>query len=246
MTCKHTGCNAPEGECSGACLSANGTDIYTHPEPVTPVDAGAESDEQLALRIARGMNCENDSAAWGKTYFFEPRELHYFALRFHTEKMKQLAGKPFDLTASDLTHIYNDANGITGGKNPPISTERIFKAMTACFAAGAASVKVPEGWHTDAAMSVMAERDRQKSAEGWTPEHDDEHSTEELAFAASCYATADQDEPPPAVWPWAREWWKPAGRRRSLVKAGALILAEIERLDRAMLSAAPTAPGEWK
>jgi hypothetical protein len=31
----------------------------------------------------------------------------------------------------------------------------------------------------------------------------------------------------------ADEWWKPTNRRRDLVKAGALILAEIERLDRA-------------
>jgi len=35
------------------------------------------------------------------------------------------------------------------------------------------------------------------------------------------------------VWTWERAWWKPTTRRRDLVKAGALILAEIERLDRA-------------
>ena len=39
------------------------------------------------------------------------------------------------------------------------------------------------------------------------------------------------DAPPPS-WPWVRRWWKPTDRRRDLVKAGALILAEIERLDR--------------
>lgn len=33
-------------------------------------------------------------------------------------------------------------------------------------------------------------------------------------------------------WPWSREWWKPKNPRRDLVKAGALIVAEIERLDR--------------
>jgi hypothetical protein len=36
----------------------------------------------------------------------------------------------------------------------------------------------------------------------------------------------------PDGWPWAPELWKPANARRDLVKAGALILAEIERLDR--------------
>ncbi len=82
---------------------------------------------------------------------------------------------------------------------------------------------------------VLAERQRQISAEGWTPEHDDGYGTEELAFAAACYCTADEDEAPPSVWPWHISWWKPTTRRRNLVKAGALILAEIERLDRAAL-----------
>lgn len=33
-------------------------------------------------------------------------------------------------------------------------------------------------------------------------------------------------------WPWPSKWWKPKSQRRDLVRAGALILAEIERLDR--------------
>jgi hypothetical protein len=42
------------------------------------------------------------------------------------------------------------------------------------------------------------------------------------------------DEPGvPKMWPWARQWWKPTGARRDLVKAAALLLAEIERIDRA-------------
>ncbi|MEB3421767.1 hypothetical protein VK682_24660 [Salipiger manganoxidans] len=40
------------------------------------------------------------------------------------------------------------------------------------------------------------------------------------------------------LWPWDRKWWKPTTPRRDLVKAGALIVAEIERLDRAALRAA--------
>jgi len=88
---------------------------------------------------------------------------------------------------------------------------------------------------SQAARDVLAERRRQIDAEGWTPEHDDEHSRGEMALAAACYAVADNDpraEPPP-LWPWDTEWWKPTSERRMLVKAGALILAEIERLDRA-------------
>lgn len=48
----------------------------------------------------------------------------------------------------------------------------------------------------------------------------------------------------PADRPWPDEWWKPAGPRRNLVKAGALILAEIERLDRAALAASTAKQGE--
>jgi len=94
---------------------------------------------------------------------------------------------------------------------------------------------------TKAALDVLAERRRQIEAEGWTPEHDDEHDGGELACAAAAYAldAGDKlDQRPPDFWPWyggrPREvrWWKPSDRRRNLVKAGALILAEIERLDR--------------
>lgn len=81
---------------------------------------------------------------------------------------------------------------------------------------------------SDAARDVLAERERQKSVEGWTPEHDDEHNDEQLALAAACYALGS-----PTFWPWENRWWKPKDRRRNLVRAGALILAEIERIDRA-------------
>lgn len=96
------------------------------------------------------------------------------------------------------------------------------------------------------AADVFAERQRQVSAEKWTPTHDDEHTCGDLAVAAACYAlraTADgahPDEPyrkrfgdaAGELWPWDREWWKPASPRRMLEKAAALLLAEIERLDR--------------
>jgi hypothetical protein len=87
---------------------------------------------------------------------------------------------------------------------------------------------------------IAAERQRQIEAEGWTPEHDDEHDGEELAKAAGCYALGTTriynhrgDRVGYSFWPWDIKWWKPTDRRRDLVKAGALIVAEIERLDRA-------------
>ena len=91
---------------------------------------------------------------------------------------------------------------------------------------------------SSAAQDVLAERRRQVETEGWVPEHDDAHDAGELATAAACYAGnaggyAWQGGWPGEVWPWSRDWWKPTTPRRDLVKAGALILAEIERLDRA-------------
>ncbi|HHE6155682.1 TPA: hypothetical protein ACPE3U_001199 [Citrobacter freundii] len=88
-----------------------------------------------------------------------------------------------------------------------------------------------------AILDVIAERQRQQSVEGWTPEHDDEHCNGELAMAAVCYmnetGTVNRNGGKPWGWPWDASWWKSGSRRRNLVKAGALILAEIERIDRA-------------
>jgi hypothetical protein len=97
---------------------------------------------------------------------------------------------------------------------------------------------------SSAAVDVLTERRRQISAEGWTPEHDDNHPDGALSMAAACYAahagTTLQSQEYSAAevfvrvyWPWAMDWWKPTAPRRDLVKAGALTLAQIERLDRA-------------
>lgn len=84
---------------------------------------------------------------------------------------------------------------------------------------------------------IAKERQRQIEVEGWTAEHDKDHDAEELLDAAICYAKAgsegeDVDKiPQHNRWPWDREWWKPSEDRvRNLTKAGALIAAEIDRL----------------
>lgn len=99
-----------------------------------------------------------------------------------------------------------------------------------------------------ALCDVAAERHRQIEAEGWTPKHDDAHKDGSMALAAACYASmaaayaktgsrlSDSDYaclPCSFQWPWGRQWWKPKNQRRDLVRAAALIIAEIERLDRA-------------
>lgn len=94
---------------------------------------------------------------------------------------------------------------------------------------------------------ITKERARQVADEQWSSDHDDGHNRSELALAAACYAL------PPSIrtlkilrnsiwkflWPWGVRWWKPMareddepGRLRELVKAGALIAAEIDRLQR--------------
>lgn len=90
------------------------------------------------------------------------------------------------------------------------------------------------------ARDVITERQRQISVEGWTPEHDDEHDDGAIARAAACCAVdnanlTDLTTGKP-IWP--SNWlWKCREKRRQLVVAGALILAEIERLDRAAVQA---------
>lgn len=86
---------------------------------------------------------------------------------------------------------------------------------------------------------IRRERERQIAEEGWTPEHDDQHTAGELALAGSAYAHgaafSDQLRSAggiPSQWPFESSWWKPKTRRRDLIRAAALIWAEIDRLDR--------------
>lgn len=86
---------------------------------------------------------------------------------------------------------------------------------------------------TQALKDVEAERKRQVEVLGRTHEADDKYQRLELPRAAAVYIM-----PTLAVhWPWDAAS-RPKitgvmGHRRNLVKAAALLLAEIERLDRA-------------
>ena len=88
---------------------------------------------------------------------------------------------------------------------------------------------------------IAKERQRQISGEGWSPAHDAIHTEGQMAAAAMCYTEQVVDDEIRAVggsgefvqqwWPWDEEWWKPSlDPIRNLVKAGALIAAEIDRL----------------
>lgn len=90
-----------------------------------------------------------------------------------------------------------------------------------------------------AVAEIAAERQRQKDKEGWSEEHDDKHADGSLAEAAACYAAGNKVAYLDGceLWPWEAEWWKPKDKRRNLIRAAALLVAEIERMDRAMLRA---------
>ena len=84
---------------------------------------------------------------------------------------------------------------------------------------------------------IAKERRRQIKDEHWSLAHDkEEHTHFELTDAAIAYAIAAQEangfpqDIRPSAW-WPESWdFKPADSIKCLVKAGALIAAEIDRL----------------
>jgi len=93
--------------------------------------------------------------------------------------------------------------------------------------------------NAQASIDVIDERVRQLEEEDWDYTHDDEHINGELIHAAICYAQIGQNpydpqgQVRPMTWPWGDDDWKPKSNRENLVRAAALLIAEIERLDRA-------------
>lgn len=92
-----------------------------------------------------------------------------------------------------------------------------------------------------AGMDTLGERTRQRRMEGYDDAHDDRHDDFSLSSAAIAYVMDARlrgttghgfTETPPADWPWDINEWKPKTIRQALVVAGALIIAEIERIDR--------------
>ena len=91
---------------------------------------------------------------------------------------------------------------------------------------------------------IAEERIRQIEVEGYTVEHDNANDKGQMARAAAAYSLAEDyrkhapedtvKKEPPFFWPWEDSHWKPNSkdRIRELTKAGALIAAEIDRLQR--------------
>jgi hypothetical protein len=88
--------------------------------------------------------------------------------------------------------------------------------------------------------AIAAERKRQLEVERFRPENDDAYMNDELVRGAVVYALPDRWRELPSgswttlsrLWPWTMDWLKLGNRKRELEKAGALLAAEWDRLDR--------------
>lgn len=137
---------------------------------------------------------------------------------------------------------------VSGETYNSLSLNCAIKSVEAALAQGT-SLSIAEN-------DVLAERARQITEEKFPAEWDDLYRNKELERAAACFALygtipsplrahfervglgmASSDEIAAytifRLWPFKWSWWKPENPRRALVKAGALILAAIERIDRA-------------
>lgn len=151
-----------------------------------------------------------------------------------------------------LSALLREAAHLLGDEGNPAAEAEYLKALE-----GRPTLKLASGapHMTEGARLIAEERLRQLEKEGWTPQHDDDHSSGELAWAAACYAAPERiythrrfahslsfSDP----WPFDEKYDKrpydgnvarPEKATREqrislLVRAGGLIAAEIERLQR--------------
>ncbi|WP_314139979.1 hypothetical protein [Buttiauxella noackiae] len=202
-----------------------------------PAYEATNSDVEKLIKCAR-INAECGEHA-------SPEEmLKLVAALEHERKQKNswknLAKKSISERSVDIEALLSARHRIAELESQPLCV----KSNDAMREVAPLCVKLPA-----AATDVLAERQRQITSEGWAPEHDDEHDSGEMAGAAACYARYTnargwifksnpdgyRSENEPHDWPWSPDWWKPTNPRRDLVKAGALIIAEIERIDRAAM-----------
>ncbi|MGV8748316.1 hypothetical protein ACV36R_20520, partial [Pseudomonas aeruginosa] len=226
--------------------------LYTHCETEAQIEAYIldmhRSSDSLTLRkgplygapVAQAQHSVPDGAA-DLCRFLAKLYCELDGLRYSTAKL------PAEQIADALIFKWPVLQGARNQLNikriseQPYDESKLHSAIAAMLAA-APGKEVPQAW-----IDVQAERRRQITAKGWTPEHDDEHDNGEMARAAACYALAGSSAPNDGAaallvslaWPWDQQWWKPTSARRDLVKACALALAEIERLDRACISQSP-------
>ncbi|MCD0160107.1 hypothetical protein IHN63_02175 [Deinococcus sp. 6YEL10] len=84
--------------------------------------------------------------------------------------------------------------------------------------------------------ALLEERRRQQEVEGWTLSHDANHQNGELAHCAAAYLMAGPHDAERghalgrSLWEFAGKDYRPSDLWRNLVRGGALLIAEMERL----------------
>lgn len=222
-----------------------GTKLYTTPQSA-PVDGAFER----AMKASWEMVVSHPTWAAGSYYAGQNNGMIAALKTVRENYEREIARMPIAASQTGETCLYcgfrtieqaelNAAFSMLANFNPGADE---FNGALEILRNGIATPP-PASQERGGVSLIAAERERQVSVEGWTPEHDDEHSHGELATAAACYAAPlmcdneiETTMPRKAIlahWPWALTWWKPGDRIRELVKAGALIAAEIDRLQRA-------------
>ena len=130
-----------------------------------------------------------------------------------------------------LYWVFDNARAAKGSENERIAFKEAVRSLR--------NSVIPT---TQGAEDVLSERMRQIFNEGFESAHDDTHNQFDLAEAANSYIqfahhmyvnkSLYRAQFMPKSWPWHSSWWKPKDPRRDLVRAAALIIAEIDRLDR--------------
>lgn len=115
------------------------------------------------------------------------------------------------------------------------------KAMELLLEKKVEDLITPDNPHASTMSMLLVERLSQIAVKGYTPKRDDGYVKGELAMAAGSYALAEDyrrvspnvaNIEAPFCWRFNRDSWKPTpnDRLKELTKAGALIIAEMERL----------------
>jgi hypothetical protein len=135
-------------------------------------------------------------------------------------------GFPMGETRNEL----RDHHGIAGA----LAWAKEHRAKRLPLEAAKAALRAQKSVSTTVGLEIVNERMRQVEAKGYAPDQDNLYIQRELLDGARAYLlSADHDRDAGSfVWPWPMEHFKPGAPRRDLIKAAALIVAEIERLDR--------------
>lgn len=162
------------------------------------------------------------------------------------DKCKKCGAEAVQLATSGDVEIFGDQDDNDGNDSeyadeaPPDTDTEIVVGAHVCFECGHVEdvfIEHPRENTGQGHSLIITERYRQIAVEGCTDEKDDEYEDCELYNAAWCYmmhsivGIPDPDYLP-LDWPWDKKWWKPRDQKSNLVRAGALLMAEQERLGR--------------